>query len=135
MTQPTPAQPPPPSSVPRPTGPIGQPRSPGLVIVLSIVTLGIYGLYWDYKTFQELKDHNGEGLGGVVGLILCWLIVGYFLLSAEIAKTYENDGKPAPFGPVIGLWLFLPLIGFIIYILKVQVALNEYWVSKGASPA
>jgi len=116
-------------------GAVGQPRSPVLVIVLTIVTLGIYGLYWDYKTFQELKDHNGEGLGGVVGLILCWLLVGYFLLPSEVAKTYESDGKPAPFGPIIGLWLFVPLVGFIIYLLKVQGALNDYWVSKGASPA
>ena len=52
---------------PRATGTLGTPRSSLSVILLSIVTLGIYGLYWQYKTFQEMHDHTGEGIGGVDG--------------------------------------------------------------------
>lgn len=115
-------------------GPIGEARNPVMIIILSIITCGIYGLYWLYKSFEELKQHNGEGLGGVVGLILGIFWVGYFLLPMEIQKTYETDGRQSPVNPIYGLLLLIPLVGFIIYILKVQGALNDYWVSKGAAP-
>ena len=49
-------------------GPIGEPRNPTTVALLSLVTCGIYALYWAYLTFEELKQHNGEGLGGGLGL-------------------------------------------------------------------
>jgi len=57
---------------PAPAGarPLGKPRGWVVVVLLSIVTLGIYGLVYQYKTFQEMKDYSGEGIGGVVGLIL-----------------------------------------------------------------
>jgi hypothetical protein len=29
--------------------------------------------------------------------------------------------------------MFLPLIGFIIWVVKVQGALNRFWTSKGAT--
>ena len=32
------------------TGPLGQPRGVAFVIILSIITFGIYSLYWVYKT-------------------------------------------------------------------------------------
>jgi hypothetical protein len=70
MAQPAPTPP----SAAAARGPVGKVRSPVAVILLSIITIGIYALYWYYKTFQELKDHTGEGVGGVVGLILAIFI-------------------------------------------------------------
>ena len=129
------AEPVPSGPAPAARGPIGEARNPVMIIVLSIITCGIYGLYWLYKTFEELKQHNGEGLGGVVGLILGLFWVSYFILPMEIQKTYEADGRQAGVSAIYGLLLLIPLVGFIIYILKVQGALNDYWVSKGATPA
>ena len=37
--------------------------SPGLVILLSIVTLGIWTFLWVYRTSEDLKRYNGDGLG------------------------------------------------------------------------
>jgi hypothetical protein len=34
---------------------------------------------------------------------------------------------------VTGFWMLLPLIGFIIWVVKVQGALNRFWESKGAA--
>jgi hypothetical protein len=137
MTQPTPAQPPPPSSVPRATGRIGQPRSPGLQILLAIVTLGIYTFFWVYWQHKELKEYRGDGVGGGLGVVIYFLvgIVTGFLLPSEIKQLYEEDGREAPFSPLIGFWLFLPIVGAFIWYFKVQRALNDFWVSKGASPA
>ena len=32
-----------------------------------------------------------------------------------------------------GFWVFLPLVGAIIWYLKVQAAINQFWVSQGAT--
>ena len=48
----------------RPVGEIGITRSTGACMGLTIVTLGIYPLYWYYKTHDEMKRHTGQGLGG-----------------------------------------------------------------------
>jgi hypothetical protein len=125
MTQPQPA-----------TGarPVGEARNPTTVALLSIVTCGLYGLYWAYLVFEELKQYNGEGSGGAVGALLSWIIVGWFILPQEIQKMYQADGKQSPVEPIVGVWLFLPIIGYFIYMNKVQGALNDFWISKGAAP-
>jgi Domain of unknown function (DUF4234) len=137
MTQPTPAQPPPPSSVPRAAGRIGQPRSPGLQILLAIVTLGIYTFFWVYWQHKEIKEYSGEGVGGAIGVVIYIFVspVTWFLLPSEIRKMYEAEGRDPGFTVLIGLWFLLPIVGAFIWYFKVQPALNEFWVSKGASPA
>ena len=64
----------------------------------SIITLGIYYLVWSYKVFKENKEFSGEGVGGVIGLILALLlgIVNWFLLPAEIGNIYERMGREKP---------------------------------------
>jgi len=116
-------------------GPLGKPRSAVAVILLSIITLGIYGLVWQYKTFQEMKDHTGNGIGGAVGLILA-LFVGIanpFIMSAEVGNMYEGAGEEAPVSARTGFWILLPLIGGIIWLVKTQGALTRYWEARGAT--
>ncbi|MGI8795722.1 MAG: DUF4234 domain-containing protein [Acidimicrobiia bacterium] len=115
-------------------GPIGTPMNPTTVALLSLVTCGIYGIYWAYKTGEELKQHNGDGLGGVALALLTLVIAGWFLIPAEVEKMYQADGKESPTKPLDGLWLLIPIAGYFLYMNKVQVALNDYWVSKGAQP-
>ena len=50
--------------------PLGKPRGIGFGILMFIITIGIYSLYWAYKTQEELKQHTGDGLGGIVGLVV-----------------------------------------------------------------
>jgi len=52
------------------TGPLGQPRGIGFAILMTIITLGIYSLYWVFKTQDEVKEHSGQGVGGVLGLVM-----------------------------------------------------------------
>ena len=68
----TPPPVPPPSAAAR--GPRGKVRNPAAVIIFSIITLGIYYLYWIYQVYRELKEHTGEGIGPVIGLVLGILI-------------------------------------------------------------
>jgi Zn-dependent protease with chaperone function len=117
------------------TGPLGQPRGVGFVILLTIVTLGIYSLYWVYKTSEEMKQHTGEGIGGVLGLVI-WIVVGAvmaFVIPSEIGNMYKKDGREPPVTGWTGLWLFpfgIFIIPAIVWFVKVQGALNRYWESK-----
>jgi hypothetical protein len=108
--------------------------SKGLVILLEIVTCGIFGIFWTYRTNEDLKKHNGDGLGGVLGIVIYLLlsVVLMFTIPNEIEKMYQRDGRESPVSTLWGLWFLLPIIGNIIWYLKVQSALNDFWVSKGA---
>jgi len=112
----------------------------GFVILLTIITLGIYSLYWVYKTQEEMKQHTGDGLGGILGLVIWILIwpVSAFVIPHEIATMYKRDGREPPFSAWTGLWLFpfgLLLIPAIVWWVKVQGALNRYWEAKAAAGA
>jgi hypothetical protein len=119
----------------QPTGVVGKPRKPWVVAVLTIITLGIYGLYWQYATFQEMNDYSGQGIGGVVALLLAifFYIVNIFLLPAEIGNLYFREGEARPVSAVTGFWIFLPIAGVFVWLVKCQRRLNEFWISHGAT--
>jgi hypothetical protein len=109
--------------------------STGLVILLTIVTLGIWPILWTYRTGEDLKAYNGDGLGGVLGAVLYIFVspVVMFTIPNEIKNAYERDGRDSPVTALWGLWFLLPLIGHVIWYVRVQRALNELWISKGAA--
>jgi hypothetical protein len=117
---------------------LGKVRSTGACIALMIVTLGIYSLYWFYKTHEEMKRHTNTGLGGGLGLLLGFLvsIVMYFITPSEVGGLYERRGMRSPVSAVTGLWALLLGwvfgIGLIVWFVKVNGALNAYWRSQGA---
>ena len=84
-----------------------------------------------------MKRHSGEGLGGVLALVLS-IFVGIcspYLLSHEVGGLYERRGQRKPVSALTGLWVFpgiFILVGPIIWFVKSNNALNEYWRSLGA---
>jgi drug/metabolite transporter superfamily protein YnfA len=122
------------------TGPLGQPRGVFFVIAISIITIGIYTIYWAYKTQDEMKQHTGEGLGGVLGLVIWVLLnpVSAFVIPSEVGKMYAKRGGLQPLSGWTGLWLFpfgIFIIPAIVWFVKVQGALNRYWESAGMAGA
>ncbi len=122
------------------TGPLGRPRGIGFGILLFIVTLGFYSWYWAFKTHEEIKQHSGEGLGGVLGLVIWILIspVSAFVIPSEIGKMYKQDGREPPVTGWTGLWLFpgaILVIPAIVWFVKVQGSLNRYWEEKARAEA
>ena len=122
----------------RNTGPLGRPRGIGFGILLFIVTVSLYGWYWAYKTQEEMKQHTGDGLGGVLGLVI-WILIGAvsaFVIPSEIGEMYQKDGREPPVTGWTGLWLFpfgFLIIPAVVWFVKVQGSLNTYWESKGAT--
>ena len=109
----------------------------GLTILLMIVTCGIWGFFWTYRTNEDLKKYNGDGIGGVLGVVIYFLlsIVLMFTIPNEVKNAYERDGQQSPVSAIWGLWFLLPIIGHIIWYVKVQHALNEFWSAKGSAGA
>jgi hypothetical protein len=59
-----------------------------------------------------------------------------FVIPSEIGKMYRKDGREPPMSGWTGLWLFpgaILIIPAIVWFVKVQGALNDYWESKGAT--
>ena len=111
-------------------GPLGERRSIGTQVLLSIVTLGIYGLYWAYVSHDEVKRHSGEGVGGIIGLVIYALlgVVTLFLLPLEIKRMYEREGLESPVSGATAFWVLLFVVPWYV---KCQDALNRYWAIKG----
>jgi hypothetical protein len=120
-------------------------REPGLVLLWTFVTFGIYNWIWYYKINRELRDfgraRNDEELGStspVVSLLAvtlgAFLIVPPFVSWWRCTRRIEHAQgiagvKPISFGLIIGLmfggiimgilWLAIPLL--------IQEELNKIW--------
>src|SRR5687767_9035659 len=105
--QPMPA-PPADAQYAQPQGPVGHIRPTGKIILLFLVTLGIWGFVWYYQVHEEMKRHSGEGLGGVLALLIAIIfgLVMPFLTSNETGLLYERRGQEKPVSALTGLWFF-----------------------------
>ena len=117
-------------------GAVGKVRSPWVVIGLSLITLGIYALYWQYAVFKEMKTYSGEGIGGGLGLLFAILlgIVNVFLMPSEVGNLYAGAGQSKPVRGPTGFWALIPLVGGIIWVVKTQGALSRFWATQGVAP-
>lgn len=109
--------------------PTGKPRPVGLLILLFIVTLGIYSHFWTYVVHEELRAYTRRGMGGLVALLLWFFLapVVAFTLPYQVEQAYPLSRQRSPVRALTGLWILLPLVGGIVWFVKVQRALNRYW--------
>jgi hypothetical protein len=112
---------------------VGRHRNPWAIVLWSILTLGIYLLYWIFITFAEVRAHRGKGVSGIVGLLLALIPVSIFLLPSYVGDMYAEDGKTKPITGMAGLWALIPLIGGIVWLFKVQNRLNAFWASASTA--
>ena len=121
----------------QPQGPIGQIRPTGMIILLFFVTLGIWAFVYYFQTHEEMKRHTGEGLGGVLAVVIAIIfgLLNPFLLSNEVGLLYERRGQEKPVSALTGLWFFpgiFILVGPFVWFVQTNNALNDYWRSLGA---
>ena len=123
-----------PTGAPAGRGPIGKQRPVGMTMLLMIVTCGIWALLWYYQNHEEMKQYNGEGLGGGLALVIAVVfgLASPFLINSEVEKMYAKDGEQSPVKTADAAWILLPIVGFFIWFPKVQNALNDFWGRRGA---
>jgi len=120
----------------QPSGPPGRIRPTGMIILLFFVTLGIWSFVYYFQTHEEMKRHTGEGLGGVLAVVIAIIfgLLNPFLLSNEVGQLYERRGQEKPVSALTALWFFpgiFILVGPFIWFIRTNNALNEYWESIG----
>lgn len=122
-------------------------RSPVKVLILSIVTLGIYYLYWVYVTSKDVDEFLGESdIPPIVHVLLflftgtLWGFVWDILIGQKTVKMQRRVGLPEKdntliclgldilgAGPVAGLGILVPLIQ--------QSSLNAIYSNASLHPA
>ena len=119
-------------------------RSLALLIILSIVTLGIYTCYWYYRFAKDINvicEGDGKKTGGLIKIILLSLItLGIYFLTwlYMLGDRLQDNGYKYNIiikesgGPIL-LWYILgsfiivgPIIAFHIIIKNTNALAEEY---------
>ena len=85
-------------------------RGIGMMILLSIITLGIYTIYWQCSFQGQLKEKTGDGFGPVAHFFMCIITFGIYTIywnfaaGKRLAKLNAGDNSI--------LYLVLTLVGF-----------------------
>lgn len=107
-----------------------QPRNVAVCIVLSIITCGIYSLYWVYCVHNDVQEVSGQPMGVSGGLVIVLDIV-----TCGIYGIYWNykmgqmldSAKGQPNGNSGILYLVLALFGLSIVSMAImQSELNRF---------
>ena len=120
-------------------GPRGERLEPALVLLLSLVTCGIYYLYFIYKTSKETLAYTGEqdidpALDVVLTVVTAgiWSVYWDYKIAQRIARMQQMAGVRVTDNAV--LYLVLNLLGFgIVNSLMEQGHLNEVWSAESGS--
>ena len=114
----------------------GTVRSIPILIILSIVTCGIYYLYWIYKTTDEIKNFMGRddinpALELILVLVTCniyslyWYYkygkIVYLEMTAKVGMDNSEDST-----------VLLVILGLLVYVVAgaiMQDKLNAIWNS------
>ena len=136
--------------------PPGKVRSPGINILLFVVTLGVYWFVWMYKAFNEVARSRGRDIkaGMWVALLAVVWAVGIVVASVAGISTFleqmEEQGEGATAPPPTFEELFQPeytpltisamVVSVVFYLLQLfylrnaNVVVNEVLVSAGLPP-
>lgn len=112
---------------------IGNDRNPGLVLLLSIITCGIYYFVYIYEVSKETGDFLRQsdmspGTEVLLTIITCglWNLVWDYKIGKRIATMNAMVGRPAGDNSV--LYLILDIVGLgIINAVIQQNDLNNIW--------
>lgn len=124
---------PPPPNVRQPFRRVGKYREPGVMLLLSLVTCGIYYLVWIYQSSAEMLAFTDErdtdpSMEVVLSLLTCYLYTTYwdYKIGHKIARMQEMVGIPPVDNAVLYLILNLCGLGFLPLMMQ-QGHLNEIW--------
>ena len=121
-------------------------RSPIWVVVLEIITLGIYGFFWWYFVHRELRDFGRvkgtTELGTSPGTSLLAITLGLLIIVPALISFFNGFKRvqaaqrlvgKEPINGWIGLILFIVI--YPAYFGYMQSGLNSVWRTQAGAPA
>lgn len=111
-------------------------RSVGLCVVLSIVTCGIYAIYWLYCLNEDVCDvtetpGTSSGMVIVFSVISCGIYLIYWNYKMGEWLDRERTTRGVPTGSLAILYLVLSIFGLdIVSMALMQSEINHYTPSN-----
>ncbi|GEN57927.1 hypothetical protein GCM10012290_20360 [Halolactibacillus alkaliphilus] len=107
-------------------------RSVAMVIILSLITCGLYNLYWFYAITEELSyASNDANFSGAKSLIFLFLTCGlyaffwYYIVGQKMAELQRQNSMLVKDNGV--LYIILSIFGFsIIADAIIQAEMNKF---------
>jgi uncharacterized membrane protein len=109
-------------------------RNPLGVLGLTVITLGIYGLYWYYKVNEEIKnftkDETISPVRSLMALIFGWLIIvppfiAVYNTAKHVQEMEQRAGVQQQIEPALAVILLIVIS--IVIGLYMQEHLNRVW--------
>jgi hypothetical protein len=92
-------------------------QSLGIQVVFTIITLGLYPIWWSYKTAKMLDQGTNQDLSPILAFIPLVNIIVFWQISKASEPLTDQDAMP-----VFLLFLFFGIISW-------------YWVQSGINSA
>jgi hypothetical protein len=118
-------------------------RGPLFVGLMSLLTLGIYAVYWIYQTAKHLRDYghaHGKDLGQRPDMTLLAVTVGWLAIVPPFVAIYRQarrlqQAQQLAGTPPINGWLALVLYVVLtpVFFAYEQAELNQVWAADGAT--
>ena len=144
-----------PTSLPLPAPGYGCHISLARIVLLTVLSYGLYALYWTYITWKQYRDHTGETAYPVWHALAQLVpIYGWFRFHAHVIAykdLMERTGTPDSLRimPIMGIVVWVTLLGLfsatntfatlivdsirivmaIAVICWIQLNINRYWSS------
>lgn len=107
-------------------------RSPILVVLLTLITCGIYGIFWMYAVRLEVRNYLDDssispGLELLLAIICFpFMYVWYYKMGRDTARMQEKAGLPPRDQSVLFMVLAFFGLGLVANYI-IQEDLNEVW--------
>jgi hypothetical protein len=106
---------------------VGKTRNPWGVWGLSVITLGIYFLYWYYKVNSEVRDYD-RSIEVEPGISVVAQFIPIGNTGGRINRTQESGGSSVRCSPLAGLLLMFVFSTGVVYY---QSQVNKVWDLHG----
>ena len=103
-------------------------RNLGIMVVLTIITFGIYYLYWYCSVQNQLRMKTGRGFGGLGHLLMLFIpfvnfVYMIYWMCVVSPRIAEAGGANRGALPV--LCILIPFVGSLIFMLWMQNDVNN----------
>jgi Domain of unknown function (DUF4234) len=123
---------------------IGKHRNPWGVFALTLITLGIYHLFWYYYINREMANlghRQGEDLGDSPGKSVLAITLGVLLIIPPFVSIWHTGKRMQRSGEIVGsdggsgaLYFVLSIFTGVFGSVYMQYQLNAVWSRLASTP-